>query len=201
MVHTKIARRYALSLLSTALHEGSANDQSHIDFSKIQPSSQLVDTVLTDIKFVADVIKSSKDLTALLKSPVVQHRKKEAIFKEIFESKIDALVYSFLILLTEKKREKLFFEIVNAFIELYNECYNIIPITVHSAIELDSKQQTSISEALQKRTGKSVQSTFRVKPELKAGAKVQIKDVVIDGSLQYQLTQLYKKLIHDSPIV
>lgn len=201
MVHTKIARRYALSLLSTALHEGSANDQSHIDFSKIQPSSQLVETVLSDLKFVADVVKSSKDLTALLQSPIVQHRKKEGILKEIFESKIDPLVYGFLILLTEKKREKLFFEIVNAFIELYNECYNILPVTVHSAIDLDSKQQTSISDALQKRTGKTVQATFRVKPELKAGAKVQIKDVVIDGSLQYQLTQLYKKLIQESPLV
>jgi|GEM_PF-35989 len=199
MVHTKIARRYALSLLSTALHEGSANDQSHIDFSKIQPSSKLVETVLADLKFVAEVVKSSKDLTVLLQSPVVQQRKKEAIFKELFESKIDRLVFVFLILLTEKKREKLFFEIVNAFIELYNECYNILPVTVHSAVDLDSKQQSSISEALQKRTGKTIESTFRIKPELKAGAKVQIKDVVIDGSLQYQLSQLYKILIQESP--
>jgi len=201
MVHTKIARRYALSLLSTALHEGSANDQSHIDFSKIQPSSKLVDTVLTDLKFVVSVVKSSKELNALLQSPVIQHRKKQAVFNEIFDGKIDKLVFGFLILLTEKKREKLLFEIVNAFIELYNECYNILPVTVHSAVDLDSKQQNSISEALQKRTGKSVQATFRLKPELKAGAKVQIKDVVIDGSLQYQLSQLYKKLVQESPLV
>lgn len=201
MVHTKIARRYALSLLSTALHEGSASDQSHIDFSKIQPSSKLADTVLADLKFVVEVIKSSKDLTALLKSPVVQHRKKEAIFKEIFESKIDKLVFAFLILLSEKKREKLLFEIVNAFIELYNECYNILPITVFSAVALNTTQQALVSDALQKRTGKSIESTFKVKPELKAGAKVQIKDVIIDGSVQSQLAQLYKKLVHDSPLI
>jgi F-type H+-transporting ATPase subunit delta len=201
MVHTKIARRYALALLSTALHEGSANDQSHIDFSKIQPSSKLVDTVLADLKFVVDVVKSSKDLTSLLKSPVVQHRKKEAIFKEVFESKIDKLVFAFIILLSEKNREKLLFEIANAFVELYNEIYNILPVTVFSAVTLESNQQKIVSEALQKRTGKTIDPTFKVKPELKAGAKVQIKDVVIDGSLQCQLMQLHKKLLHDSPLV
>lgn len=201
MVHTKIARRYALALLSTALHEGSANDQSHIDFSKIQPSSKLVDTVLADLKFVVDVVKSSKDLTSLLKSPVVQHRKKEAIFKEIFESKIDKLVFAFIILLSEKNREKLLFEIANAFIDLYNECYNILPVTVFSAVPLESNQQKLISDALLKRTGKTIDPTFKVKPELKAGAKVQIKDVIIDGSLQSQLVQLHNQLLHDSPLV
>ncbi len=201
MVHTKIARRYALALLGTALHEGSVSDQSHFDFSKIQPTSRLADKVLEDLKFIREVVKSSKELLALMNSPVVQHRKKEAILKEIFEAKVDPLVFSFLVLLTEKKREKLFLEIVNAFIVLYNEVYNILPVTVYSAVALSDTLENSISDALAKRTGKTIVSSFEVDQRLKAGAKVQIKDLVIDGSLQYQLKQLYKKLIQESPLV
>ena len=60
-----------------------------------------------DMVFLDAVCTESKELSLLLKSPIVKTDKKLKILEEIFGSKIDKVTMSFINIVTTKKRESL----------------------------------------------------------------------------------------------
>ena len=102
MIESKVSLRYAKSLLDTTDSLASS------------------DLVLKDFDYILKIIKSSKELASLFRSPIIQNWKKKKILKEIFEPTISKLTLDFLMLITEKHREILIFSIIQQYINLYN---------------------------------------------------------------------------------
>jgi F-type H+-transporting ATPase subunit delta len=98
MNHSRITIRYAKALLQLAV-EQNILEQSYSDM------------VLLD-----SVFKANKELSLLLKSPIVKTDQKLSIFKEIFESKIGEVSMAFINIITTKKRENLLALIASSFI-------------------------------------------------------------------------------------
>jgi F-type H+-transporting ATPase subunit delta len=74
--------------------------------------------------------------------------------------------------------------------EQYNEYAGIQPVYVHTAYELSDDQKAELTEALEKYTGKSVESHFQIDESLIGGVAVRIEDTVIDGTVRYKLDKL-----------
>ncbi len=87
MAETKVARRYAKSLL---------------DLGKERNITELL---FNDMTLVAATIKANRQLSAMFKSPVINTDKKDAILKEMFGSKINEASLEFMRIITRKKRE------------------------------------------------------------------------------------------------
>ena len=97
MRNTRATLRYAKSLLELA------KEQSVLEDCK------------SDIAAVVAICQESRELTLLLKSPVVKTDKKLAIINEIFSS-FSPLALAFINLITKKKRESLLLDIAERFL-------------------------------------------------------------------------------------
>ena len=117
MKHSRVTIRYAKALLQLAI-EQNILEQSYADM------------VLLD-----SVFKQNKDLSLLLKSPIVKTDQKLSIFKLIFDTKIGEVSMAFINIITTKKRESLLALIASSFISLYKE---------HNKIEYTKGLENSI---------------------------------------------------------
>src|SRR4051812_35381517 len=100
MIETKVANRYAKSLLGLAMERN------------------IQDKVFEDMKLIADSCKKNPDLALVFRSPIISTDKKNAIIKSVYGGKIDSVTAAFLDIITRKRREYYLEQIAAAFIAL-----------------------------------------------------------------------------------
>ena len=93
-------------------------------------------------------------------------------------------------LLAENRRLAALPAIAEAYEALRARAENVLDVQVASATALDEAQQRSLAEALQKRLGKQVRLHLKLDPALLGGARLQVGDQVIDGSVRTRLEKL-----------
>ena len=101
MKQTRATIRYAKAFLGLAI------EQSSLEAS------------FSDMRLLERACFESKDLSLLLKSPIVKTDQKIKIFQEIFDGKIQPLSMAFVKIIIEKKREYLLEGMAKKFIDLY----------------------------------------------------------------------------------
>ena len=112
MKATKLTSRYAKSLLSLVIENNS------------------LESTLSDMKLILSVCNQNRDLSQLLKSPVVKTDKKLTILSEIFSKEVTEITMAFISIITNKKREKFLEGIAESFISLYKIHNNIETVTL-----------------------------------------------------------------------
>lgn len=175
MKSSKVAVRYAQSLLDLALERG------------------IIDVILNDMNYLTAVYNENKDFQLFLVSPVVNSEKKVAVLKEIFAA-FDALSLSFVELIAKNGREMYLHEIAHAFGELLKKTRNIVPITIVSASKLDDAVKASIVAKVQKTTTGTLEVSEKVDTKLIGGFIVEMGDIRIDASVASKLGQLKQRL-------
>ena len=171
MRNTRVTLRYAKSLLELAV------EQSQLDACK------------ADMEAVVAACKESKDLSLLLKSPVVKTDKKVAILNEVFAS-FGTLSKSFINIITNKKREMLLEEIAERFLLVYNQHKGIESAVVTTAIPLDNDLRAAIQGFVEKHGGGQVELTEKVDEKLIGGAVIRMGDKQLDASVLRQINDL-----------
>jgi F-type H+-transporting ATPase subunit delta len=169
---TRIAERYATAILNTATAVGKA---------------EVVDR---DLQMILNTFKTSSELRAILRSPVVSPFHKKRIIEELWSKDIDPLTMDFLMIVIHKGRSAYLLEIVQAFDARYDTQQKLVRVDVTSAVTLDDAEKKSVLDALSKQTGKKALGTFHVNPELLGGVSIRIGDTIMDGTLKRQLEQL-----------
>ncbi len=74
----------------------------------------------------------------------------------------------------------------------------IVEAKVRLPAEPTEDERKAISDALSRRTGKSVRLRVEIDPELIGGAVIQLGDTVYDGSVRNKLASLKSQLVHGS---
>ena len=100
MPNPRLASRYAKSLIDLAIER----DQ--------------LEKVFADMQWLQGIIKSSRDFTNLLKSPIIKADKKKQVIEAIIKGKVSDITSAFIHLIIAKGRESNSFEIITAFIQL-----------------------------------------------------------------------------------
>ncbi len=172
MAETKVARRYAKSLL---------------DLGKERNITALL---YDDMMLVAAAIKANRQLGVMLKSPVINTDKKDAVLKEIFGNKINLASLEFMRIITRKKREYYIEDIAKSFIELYKIYKNIQPAYVITAVPMDDKLRNEMLDIIKKETGSSIELQERVEPGIIGGFILRWGDRQIDASVTSKLNAL-----------
>ena len=97
-------------------------------------------------------------------------------------------------LLVRKDRLGLLPAIARAFGDLVDRREGIAKARITTAVELDPKQRRDMVARLEKASGKRIKATFGVDASLIGGARVQVGDHLIDGSIRAQLDSLRSQL-------
>src|SRR6266446_587569 len=130
MVETKVARRYAKSLL---------------DLSK---ERDLMEAIFNDMKLLASVCAKNRDLSLLLGSPIIHADKKLDILKKVFSGKMNGLSLAFFEIITRKGRESHLESIAREVVRLYKEYKGIQTAVVTSAVGLDDKLREEVYKTI-----------------------------------------------------
>jgi F-type H+-transporting ATPase subunit delta len=177
MKNTRVARRYAVALMSIAAETKS------------------VDPMAADLQAMGATLRGSRPLRVFLESPVVSRPRKKAVVKELFGASVAAPVLAFVNLLIDKQREGQLPGIVEQFILLRDERLGIVEAEVVSAIDLSPAQQEQITQQLRQYTRKEVRIETHRDPSIRGGLLVRIGDTVLDASVRRQLERLREQFV------
>lgn len=175
MKGSKIASRYATALLEISIEQNK------------------VDQVLSDMNYLLEVNNETRDFQLLLDSPIVKGDKKIAIFEELF-GQFEDVSMSFVKLITQNRRENFLPEIAAAFDLQVKEHKGIVPITLISAVPLESATKERILEKVEKSVTGQLEVTELIDESLIGGFIVRMGDKQIDASVASQFNDLKQRL-------
>ncbi|HLF10096.1 MAG TPA: F0F1 ATP synthase subunit delta [Gammaproteobacteria bacterium] len=98
-------------------------------------------------------------------------------------------------LLVENDRLTALPGIAAQFDALKAQAENKVKVTLVSAVEVDRGVAEKVTQALQKKLGRTVELELTIDPALLGGAIIRAEDMVIDGSVRTRLQRLAENLI------
>lgn len=173
---TRIASRYAKSLLDLSVEEGK------------------LERILADVKVFQEFLKH-RGLFLMFKSPIVNVTKKRAVVHALFEGKLDSLLLSFFDIILRKNREMYLPEIADEFVNQYKVMNEITTATLITAAEMSEKNIEELKKALLESdaTEKKLELHTEIDPNLIGGFVIKIGDKLYDASILHKLDQLKKQ--------
>ena len=128
-----------------------------------------------------------------LRDPSIPMRKRvDAVLAAVVGE--TAPIAGLLQLLVRKDRVGLLPAIARAFGDLVDRRAGIAKARITTAVELDETQRRDLVARLEKSSGRRITATFGVDAALIGGARVQVGDHLIDGSIRAQLDLLRSQL-------
>jgi F-type H+-transporting ATPase subunit delta len=106
----------------------------------------------------------------------------------------------FLLVVTDKGRERLFAEMALAYQDRVDVMLGRVRAEVVTAQDADPALRTEIHRSLEAKLGRTVVPIFRVDPELIGGVVVRVEDQIIDASLRRRFTDLRRRLL-ETPVL
>lgn len=137
----------------------------------------------------ADALKENRELELFFFSPYFSTAEKKAALERLLDD-ADERLLSFLDLLIENHRMPVIFRIRREYERLWERENKLLPVVLTSAVALDEQTTESLSERIGERTGRTVELTTRVEPDILGGIVVQVGNSILDASIRNRLEQL-----------
>jgi F-type H+-transporting ATPase subunit delta len=148
-----------------------------------------LDTVQEEL---ADFVQATHDvpeLGALLRNPQLDQRAKSAALEDLV-GEADELVRNFLLILVEKGRAAQLDEIAREFQALVAQDARRLAVELTTAYELSDDEAGAIVRQIEQASGRTVDATRRVDPELIGGIVLQAGSMRVDASVRGRLQRL-----------
>jgi len=171
----QIATVYARSLFEVAQQDGK------------------LDLVKEQLGQVADAIDENRDLSVFFFSPYFSTEEKKDGLRRIVED-ADPVVLNFLELLVENHRMPAIFRTRRHFDALWDDENQLLPVQLTSAVTLDSSTADQLGAAIEKSTGRKVELTSSVDPDLLGGIVLRVGNSILDASIRNRLELLRKQV-------
>jgi len=152
-----------------------------------------LDAVHDELEEFTQALDESRDLQVFFFSPYFSsEEKKEGIGKMVEDA--DERFVRFLELLAERHRMPALFRIKREFDALWAEEQKLLPVTITSAVELDKSTVKRISDEIQDRTGRRIELTTSVDPDVIGGLAMQVGNLIMDATIRARLERLRKEV-------
>jgi F-type H+-transporting ATPase subunit delta len=176
MPNPRLATRYAKSLIDLAIER----DQ--------------LEKIFVDIQWLQQVIKSSRDFSNLLKSPIIKPDKKQKVVEAVLRGNVTEVTSLFVRLLIAKGRESNLPEVITAFINQYKEYKNIYTVKLSTAMPLNDDLKNIIIDQIKNTSEmQNIELEATVNKDLIGGFVLQAGDKLIDASVAYDLKQIARQ--------
>jgi F-type H+-transporting ATPase subunit delta len=152
-----------------------------------------LDVVREQLGQFADALTENRDLQVFFFSPYFStEEKKDALGRAIVGA--DEAITNFLELLVEKHRMPAIFRIRRELDSLWEEENKLLPVTITSAVELDASTVEGLGRVIGEQTGRKVQLTTNVDPDVLGGIVLRVGNSILDASIRNRLEQLRRQV-------
>jgi len=152
-----------------------------------------LDLVREQLGQIADALDSSRDLQVFFFSPYFSsEEKRDGLEKTLTGA--DPLLINFLELLIENHRMPVLFRMRRGYDILWEERNKLLPVEVTSAIALGEDAVAEIGERVGAQTGRRVELTSKVDPDIIGGIVLRVGNAILDASIRNRLEQLRKQV-------
>jgi F-type H+-transporting ATPase subunit delta len=172
------ANRYARALFDVALAEKA--DLAQVD---------------RDLDAVVAMLKTSPDLAAASNRSLTDVARKSLIEAVAKAMNLTTPVTKLLVLLAQDRKFSYLPDLAAAYRERLLAHQNVVRAEVKSAAPLSAEKTKALEDSLSKVTGKKVELSVTVDPELLGGVVATIGSTVYDGSVKTQLAQMRQELV------
>jgi F-type H+-transporting ATPase subunit delta len=153
-----------------------------------------LDVVRDQLGEFADALSNTRELQVFFFSPYFSTPEKIDGLKRTV-SDADPVVLNFLELLIEKHRMPVLFRIRENYDRLWEDENKLLPVEITSAVELDKDVVEQLGDQISEQTGRKVELSSRVEPDILGGIVVQVGNAVLDASVRNRLEQLRKQVV------
>jgi F-type H+-transporting ATPase subunit delta len=171
----EIAAVYARSLFEVA------SEQSKLDLVREQLG-----------EFV-DALNETRELQVFFFSPYFSTAEKQDGLDRAISGADPAFV-NFLKLLIENHRMPVIFRVRREYERLWEEENKLLPVRVTSAVELDKKTVSQIGDKIAEQTGRKVDLSSEVDPDILGGIVVRVGNSILDASIRNRLESLRRQV-------
>ncbi len=159
-------------------------------FSVAQEHDKL-DEIHDQLGQFADALDDNRDLQVFFFSPYFSTpEKKDGLDKAL--SGADKALVNFLELLIEKHRMPAIFRIRRYYDRLWERENKILPVQISTATELDEKIIKKIGDEIGEATGRKIELTTDVDPDILGGIVLRVGNSILDASIRNRLDNLRK---------
>jgi F-type H+-transporting ATPase subunit delta len=152
-----------------------------------------LDEVQKQLAIWTDALGENKNLQTFFFSPRFSSAEKKDAVRKIIDGGNERFL-NFLELLAERHRLPATFRIRRSFDELWREEHKMLTVEVTSAIELDDGLVSSIGDRIEERTGRKIDLTSKVDPDIIGGIVLRVGNKILDASVQGRLQRLRRQL-------
>jgi F-type H+-transporting ATPase subunit delta len=171
----EIARVYARSLFEVAQEQ------------------EKLDEVRDQIGEFADALSESRELQTFFFSPYFSTEEKKQGLDKALDGAED-IVGNFLAVLIENHRMPALFRIRREIDAMWQDVNQLLPVQITSAIELDEAVTKQIGDEIGRQTGRTVELTSTVDPDVLGGLIVRVGNSILDASIRTRLERLRKQV-------
>ena len=152
---------------------------------------KLVDPVLKDLSNLKNILKDNKDISLVVKSPLITSIDKLNIFESLLK-KINAneLTSTFLKVIEKNKRFSNLASIITQFMNINSQKRGDVLADITSAGELNDDQKNNITNQLKSILGDKLSLSFDVDKNIMGGLIVKVGSKMIDTSLANKINKL-----------
>jgi F-type H+-transporting ATPase subunit delta len=153
-----------------------------------------LDVVREQLGEFADALDGDRQLQVFFFSPYFSTSEKaDGLHKAVDGA--EALFMNFLELLLENHRMPAIFRIRRNYERRWEEHNRLLPVEVTSAVELDEETVRHIGDRIAEQTGRKVELSASVEPEILGGIVVRVGSKVLDASIRNRLETLRKQVV------
>jgi ATP synthase F1 delta subunit len=152
-----------------------------------------LDDVALQLAALAGALEDVPELRAFLRNPEVEPAGKAGMLEEIAAG-ADDLVRNFVRLVAEKGRAGEIGAINEEFEALLAREQNRLAVELTTAYELSDEEASTIVGAIEKASGRTVEATRSVDPDLVGGIVLKVGSFLADGSVRGRLERLRREL-------
>jgi len=152
-----------------------------------------LDVVREQLGQFADALNDNRELQVFFFSPYFSTaEKQDGLDRAVSDA--EPILVNFLKLLIENHRSPVIFRVRRVVDELWQEENKLLPVQVTSAVELDQATVRQIGDRIAEQTGRRVELSASVEPDILGGLVVRVGNSILDASIRNRLEQLRKQV-------
>jgi F-type H+-transporting ATPase subunit delta len=152
-----------------------------------------LDEIRDELNEFAKAMNENRQLQVFFFSPYFStEEKKDGLKKTVQDA--EPVFMNFLEALVERHRMPAIFRIRARYEELWKEENRLLPVQVTSAIELDESIVKNIGDRIGEQTGRKVELSSKVDPDILGGIVLRVGNSVLDASIRNRLNQLRRSV-------
>lgn len=162
---------------------------------ELSKEKNILDVISAELEVVKKVFIEDDKLSALLDHPNISYDEKKKLIETSFSGLSVTLMHTLLLLLKKKRLDTVTL-IADKFQGLLEEERQVAHAVVYTVKPLTEEEKSMISTTFAKKAGKeTLHITNEIDPHLIGGMKIQIGDIIFDGSVKGQLNRLERELV------